>query len=179
MPPRPTIKEHDIEEAFLKGSGPGGQKIVPNPPSNPPFFHHQFPYQNPTNTSRIPQNKTSSAVQLKHIPTGIVIKSQETRSRTQNRKIARRVLAEKLEVMEKGKESRVMVKGEVARKKKSSKSKKANRKYKKLGEEGGVGVVSEEREEGEDAGVEDGDVDGEMDGQRDGRKEIEKPVQPP
>src|SRR4051794_33066920 len=28
MPPRPTIKEEDIEEAFLKGSGPGGQKIV-------------------------------------------------------------------------------------------------------------------------------------------------------
>ena len=28
MPPRPTIKEEDLEEAFLKGSGPGGQKIV-------------------------------------------------------------------------------------------------------------------------------------------------------
>ena len=28
MPPRPTINEEDIEESFLKGSGPGGQKIV-------------------------------------------------------------------------------------------------------------------------------------------------------
>lgn len=28
MPPRPTVNEADIEEAFLKGSGPGGQKIV-------------------------------------------------------------------------------------------------------------------------------------------------------
>ena len=28
LPPRPTIKESDIEESFLKGSGPGGQKIV-------------------------------------------------------------------------------------------------------------------------------------------------------
>lgn len=28
MPPRLVIDEADIEEAFLKGSGPGGQKIV-------------------------------------------------------------------------------------------------------------------------------------------------------
>ena len=28
LPPRPAIEEADIEEAFLKGSGPGGQKIV-------------------------------------------------------------------------------------------------------------------------------------------------------
>lgn len=28
MPPRLVINEADIEEAFLKGSGPGGQKIV-------------------------------------------------------------------------------------------------------------------------------------------------------
>ena len=28
MPPRPKIAEEDLQEAFLKGSGPGGQKIV-------------------------------------------------------------------------------------------------------------------------------------------------------
>lgn len=28
IPPRLVINEADIEEAFLKGSGPGGQKIV-------------------------------------------------------------------------------------------------------------------------------------------------------
>ena len=28
MPPRLVLREEDIEEAFLKGSGPGGQKIV-------------------------------------------------------------------------------------------------------------------------------------------------------
>ena len=28
FPPRPKINEDDIEESFLKGSGPGGQKIV-------------------------------------------------------------------------------------------------------------------------------------------------------
>ena len=28
LPPRPVVSENDIEESFLKGSGPGGQKIV-------------------------------------------------------------------------------------------------------------------------------------------------------
>ena len=28
MPPRPSVNEAEITEAFLKGSGPGGQKIV-------------------------------------------------------------------------------------------------------------------------------------------------------
>ena len=28
LPPRMIVNEGDIEEAFLKGSGPGGQKIV-------------------------------------------------------------------------------------------------------------------------------------------------------
>ncbi|PUU76089.1 RF-1 domain-domain-containing protein [Tuber borchii] len=104
MPPRPSVKEEEIEESFLKGSGPGGQKI----------------------------NKTSSAVQLKHLPTGIVVKSQATRSRSQNRKIARKILAEKLEFMERGPESRLGALAERDRKKKASKSKKAKRKYTKL-----------------------------------------------
>jgi protein subunit release factor B len=40
------INELELDEKFIKGGGPGGQKI----------------------------NKTSSCVQLKHIPTGITIK---------------------------------------------------------------------------------------------------------
>lgn len=107
LPPRPKIVETDIEESFLKGSGPGGQKI----------------------------NKTSSAVQIKHLPTGIVVKSQETRSRQQNRKLARQVLAEKLDLLEKGDQSRTAIKADRARVKKASASKKRNRKYKKLAEE--------------------------------------------
>ncbi|KAI4258822.1 MAG: hypothetical protein LQ352_001033 [Teloschistes flavicans] len=101
LPPRLVIKEDEIEESFLKGSGPGGQKI----------------------------NKTSSAVQLKHLPTGMVVKSQATRSRSQNRSIARRLLADKLEEAEKGPESRTALKDEIKRKKKASKSKKARRKH--------------------------------------------------
>ena len=64
----------------------------------------------------------------------MVIKSQATRSRTQNRKIARQLLAEKLEVLEKGSESRVAVKAEAKRKKKASRAKKAKRKYRALEE---------------------------------------------
>jgi protein subunit release factor B len=104
LPPRPTILESDITEAFLKGTGPGGQKI----------------------------NKTSSAVQLKHLPTGLVIKCQETRSRSQNRKIARRILAERIEVLVMGDDSRAALKAEREKKKKASKNKKARRKYRKL-----------------------------------------------
>jgi len=104
LPPRPTVPEDTFTEVFLKGSGPGGQKI----------------------------NKTSSAVQLKHLPTGIVIKSQATRSRSQNRKIARTLLAQKVEVLEKGPESRLAKKEERARKKKASSGKKARRKYRAL-----------------------------------------------
>ncbi|QSZ35827.1 hypothetical protein DSL72_006949 [Monilinia vaccinii-corymbosi] len=108
MPDRPApIDEADFTEVFLHGSGPGGQKI----------------------------NKTSSAVQLKHIPTGMVLKVQATRSRTQNRKIARQMLAERVELLEKGKESRIAIVGETKRKKKSSAVKKSKRKYRLLAEE--------------------------------------------
>lgn len=95
------------------------------------------------------QNKTSSAVQLKHLPTGMVVKSQATRSRTQNRKHARLLLAEKLEDIEKGSESRRAVKGEAKRMKKESKSKKARRKYRKLEEEKNAVGLGEEDVTGE------------------------------
>ncbi|CAD0091679.1 unnamed protein product [Aureobasidium mustum] len=120
LPPRPTILESDITEAFLKGTGPGGQKI----------------------------NKTSSAVQLKHLPTGLVIKCQETRSRSQNRKIARRILAERIELMLMGDQSRAALKAERDKKKKASKNKKARRKYRKLDD--GKEVEIEDGETNED-----------------------------
>jgi protein subunit release factor B len=91
-----------------------------------------------------PQNKTSSAVQLKHIRTGLVLKVQATRSRTQNRKIAREMLAERLEELEKGKESRVAVVGEAKRKRKSSAVKKSKRKYRLLEEVKCKGAAEDE-----------------------------------
>lgn len=107
LPPRRVIDESEISESFLKGSGPGGQKI----------------------------NKTSSAVQLKHGPTGIVVKCQHTRSRDQNRKLARQILGERLDELEKGDQSRTAIKVERARTKKASAAKKSRRKYKKLADE--------------------------------------------
>ncbi|KAI0977435.1 RF-1 domain-containing protein [Xylaria arbuscula] len=105
LPPRPKPPpEDEIEESFLKGSGPGGQKI----------------------------NKTNSAVQLKHLPTGLVIKCQATRSRSQNRTIARQLLADKLDDLNRGEDSRSSVVGEFKRKKKASSAKKSRRKYRKL-----------------------------------------------
>ncbi|KAL8869139.1 MAG: hypothetical protein Q9174_004493 [Haloplaca sp. 1 TL-2023] len=126
LPPRPVVSENDIEESFLKGSGPGGQKI----------------------------NKTSSAVQLKHIPTGLVVKSQATRSRSQNRSIARRLLAEKLEEAEKGSESRTALKADIKRKKKASKMKKARRKYRLQDDVGdGNDEISEPSKDGTQSGT--------------------------
>lgn len=118
LPPRIVIPEKDIIESFLKGSGPGGQKI----------------------------NKTSSAVQLKHIPTGIVVKNQATRSRDQNRKNARRILGEKLEELEQTPRwAATEVKSEKIRRKKASAAKKSRRKYRQLDE----GIVLPEAETAE------------------------------
>ncbi|KAL0943941.1 peptidyl-trna hydrolase domain protein [Colletotrichum truncatum] len=120
MPPRPKPPpDSEIEESYLKGSGPGGQKI----------------------------NKTSSAVQLKHIPTGIVVKSQATRSRSQNRKIAREVLAQKLDDLRNGDQSRSAIVGEEKRKKAASAAKKSKRKYRKLEEEN-AGKAGSENDSG-------------------------------
>jgi protein subunit release factor B len=123
MAPRPTLPDSDLHHVYLKGSGPGGQKI----------------------------NKTNSACQLTHIPTGIVVKSQATRSRSQNHNIARRILAEKIELLEKGEDSRVAIKTAAASKKKASKRKKALRKYRKLGEAKEIDEDVESGLEGEDA----------------------------
>ncbi|KAK4204270.1 RF-1 domain-containing protein [Triangularia verruculosa] len=108
MPSRPKPPpESELEESFLKGSGPGGQKI----------------------------NKTSSAVQIKHIPTNIVIKCQETRSRSQNRKIARDILAARLDQLYNGAQSRTAVVGSVKKKRADSAAKKARRKHRQIAEE--------------------------------------------
>lgn len=108
LPPRPKIVEDEIEEKFLKGGrGPGGQKI----------------------------NKTNSKVQLKHIPTGIVVTCQETRSQDQNRKRAREILAAKVQHALDPENSRQTIVQEWKHNKRASKKKKSRRKYRKLEEE--------------------------------------------
>jgi hypothetical protein len=61
-----SVFEEDIEESFILGGGPGGQKT----------------------------NKTSNVVRIKHSPSGLNIKYGESRSREDNRWLARRALAE-------------------------------------------------------------------------------------
>ncbi|QPC73605.1 hypothetical protein HYE68_004357 [Fusarium pseudograminearum] len=119
LPPRPKPPpESEIEESYVKGSGPGGQKI----------------------------NKTNSAVQLKHVPTGIVVKSQATRSRDQNRKHARELLAQRVDELRNGDQSRSAIVGRVKEKKAASASKKSRRKYKKLEEEKAIAAAGGEAE---------------------------------
>ena len=63
------IHEKDIEEKFVHSSGKGGQKV----------------------------NKTSTCVSLRHIPTGIEVKSMRERSQSLNRFLARRELIKRIE----------------------------------------------------------------------------------
>lgn len=93
------------------------------------------------------QNKTNSAVQLKHIPTGIVVKSQATRSRDQNRKHAREILAEKVDDFLNGDQSRSAIVGRIKQKRSASADKKKKRKYKKLEEEKGAAADVEQDNE--------------------------------
>lgn len=131
--------------------GPEGRKLFVSPPNLCPIMvsiqfalANSLPYSPrslpmpPAQCQRltfIPQNKTSSAVQLKHSASGIVLKVQATRSRTQNRKLARQMLADRLEDIEKGDQSRSAIKMAVKQKRKSSATKKTRRKYRKLEEE--------------------------------------------
>ena len=90
------LNEEDIEENFVRGSGAGGQKI----------------------------NKTSNRVVLVHLPSGVRVECQETRSLQQNRKIGRKRLLEKLDSFYHGSASKEQQKQhKVKNKKKKTKSK--------------------------------------------------------
>jgi peptide chain release factor 1 len=62
------VRKKDLRVERIRGSGAGGQK----------------------------RNKTSSAVRITHLPTGLVGYSEDERSQTQNKKTAFRRLADKL-----------------------------------------------------------------------------------
>lgn len=91
------LRESDIEERFVLGSGSGGQK----------------------------QNKTSSCVQLLHRPSGLEVKCQRARSQAMNRFLARRELCDRMEQKVLGEKSRRQQAQEKIRRQKRRRSRRA------------------------------------------------------
>ncbi|KAF9908668.1 hypothetical protein EC991_009596 [Linnemannia zychae] len=124
-----VLLETDFRERFIKGGGNGGQKI----------------------------NKTNSNVELKHFETGIVVQCQATRSLPQNRKLARRILIERLDEYYNGDLSKRGQKAEKIREKKKRMARKSAKKY--HGSAAAVGGGLDERGDSDDddySGVEGG-----------------------
>ena len=63
------IKDVDLEETFMRSSGPGGQNV----------------------------NKVATAVTLRHRPSGVSVTVQDSRSQAMNRKLARGRLLDAIE----------------------------------------------------------------------------------
>lgn len=84
------ILRQDLEEKFVKSSGRGGQKL----------------------------NKSSSAVFIRHKPTGLTVKTGKHRSQHLNRFIALRTLVEKIEAGQDGTTGKALAKQEKLRKQK-------------------------------------------------------------
>jgi uncharacterized protein (UPF0248 family) len=101
----PKLKESELKETFVRGSGAGGQKV----------------------------NKTSNKVVLVHLPTQLRVECQETRSLQQNRKIARKRLQFKLDELLNGNQSKKSLeRSEVASKKAKAKARSKSRLKKKM-----------------------------------------------
>lgn len=91
------LREQDLVEKFILGSGSGGQKV----------------------------NKTSSCVYLLHVPSGVEVKCQRERSQARNRFFARRELCERLEAQREGIRSRRQQERERIRRQKRRRSRRA------------------------------------------------------
>ena len=91
------LREADLEEHFIRGRGPGGQKV----------------------------NRSASCVYLRHKPTGIEVKTHQARSQALNRFYARRRLCELLEARTLGDQSPEALEREKIRKQKARRRRRA------------------------------------------------------
>jgi len=94
------VSEDELRETFVRSSGPGGQKV----------------------------NKTSSCVQLVHVPTGLSVKCQQERSQLLNRFLARRLLLDRIERLQRGLVEAEKMRNEKIRRQKRKRSKRAKEK---------------------------------------------------
>ena len=88
---RLAISEADLQESFARSSGPGGQNV----------------------------NKVSTAVTLRHLPSGISVTVQDSRSQAVNRKLARERLLDAIESARERQRTAEIAKREKERRRKS------------------------------------------------------------
>ena len=95
-----SVFEEDLDESFILGGGPGGQKT----------------------------NKTSNVVRLVHAPSALSVRCGETRSRETNRWLARRMLAELILERERGRKTAARMAAEKVRRQKRRRSRRQKQK---------------------------------------------------